>query len=222
MVRVHVICEGQTEEIFVNEVLARGLRERAIHLLPALVGKPGHKGGALTSQRLVVDIRTRLLGDTTAYCTTLFDYYRLPKGFPGREEALREQSTRDKARCICSGLTDFLGQSLGEDAVRRFVPYVQMHEFEGILFSSPVALATGICQPQLVSGLQNIRKLFVTPEDINDGAETAPSKRISKLYPAYDKPLYGSLAAMEMGLDVIRKECPLFNEWVSTLEALPE
>ena len=222
MVRVHVICEGQTEEIFVNEVLARGLRERAIHLLPALVGKPGHKGGALTSQRLLGDIRTRLLGDTTAYCTTLFDYYRLPKGFPGSEEALREQSTRDRARCICSGLTEFLGQSLGEDALRRFVPYVQMHEFEGILFSSPVALATGICQPQLMSSLQNIRELFDTPEDINDGAETAPSKRISKLYPAYDKPLFGSLAAMEMGLDVIRKECPLFNEWVLALETLPE
>ena len=222
MVRVHVICEGQTEETFVKEVLSKGLRGRAVHLLPALVGKPGHKGGALTSQRLVGDIRTRLLGDTTAYCTTLFDYYRLTKGFPGREEALREQSTRDRARCICSGLTEFLGQSLGEDALRRFVPYVQMHEFEGILFSNPVAFATGIGQPRLVSSLQAIRELFDTPEDINDGAETAPSKRISKLYPAYDKPLFGSLAAMEMGLDDIRKECPLFNEWVSTLEALPE
>lgn len=222
MVRVHVICEGQTEETFIKEVLSRGLRGRAIHLLPALVGKPGHKGGALTPQRLLGDIRTRLLGDTTAYCTTLFDYYRLPKGFPGRGEALRGQNTRDRARCICSGLTEYLRQALGEDAVRRFVPYVQMHEFEGILFSSPVAFATGIGQPQLVSGLQNIRKLFDTPEDINDGDETAPSKRISRLYPAYDKPLFGSLAAMEMGLDVIRKECPLFNEWVSTLEALPE
>lgn len=220
MVRVHVICEGQTEETFVKEVLSRGLLSKNIYLSPALVGKPGQKGGALTPQRLLRDIRLRLLGDTTAYCTTLFDYYRLPRGFPGREEALGEQFARNRARCICSGLTEFLRPALGEEAVRRFIPYVQMHEFEGLLFSSPIALATGISQPQLVSSLQAIRASFDTPEDINEGAESAPSKRITNLYPAYDKPLFGSLAAMEMGSDVIRKECPLFNEWVLTLETL--
>ena len=47
MIRVHVICEGQTEEMFVNELLAPAMLPKGIQLIPALVGKPGHKGNAV-------------------------------------------------------------------------------------------------------------------------------------------------------------------------------
>ena len=84
MIRVHVICEGQTEEMFVNEILAAEFYPKGIYLVPALIGKPGHKGGNLKYGRLLSDVRARLLGDATAYCTTFFDFYGLPEDFPGK------------------------------------------------------------------------------------------------------------------------------------------
>ena len=70
MTRVHVICEGQTEEMFINEVLYEVFASKGICLIPALIGKPGHKGGNVKFERLLIDVRARLLGDTSAFCTT--------------------------------------------------------------------------------------------------------------------------------------------------------
>jgi hypothetical protein len=220
MIRVHVICEGQTEEMFVNEVLSDTLRTRGLYLVPSLVGKPGHKGGALRLGRLFTDVRARLLGETKAYCTTFFDFYGLPSDFPGKREAHALPGAREKARCILDALTEYFRAELGDDPLRRFIPYVQMHEFEGLLFSDTSAFARGINQTALTGPLQTIRSAFGSPEDINDNPVTAPSKRIVKLFPGYEKPLHGSLAALEMQLDAIRRECPLFNEWIERIEGL--
>ena len=221
MVRVHVICEGQTEETFVNEVLRVPLRQRGVELHPSLVGKPGKKGGALQPARLIFDIRNRLLGDKTAYCTTLFDFYRLPAGdFPGRTEAMARSNSTDKATCLLEKISAAVRRDVGDDAMRRFIPYVQMHEFEGLLFSNATSFARAIGQEDIAVPFQRIRDAFASPEDINDDAASAPSKRISNLFPSYEKPISGSLAAMEIGLATIRSECPQFHVWLTRLEAL--
>ncbi|CAN7473910.1 DUF4276 family protein [Pseudoduganella sp. LjRoot289] len=220
MIRIHVICEGQTEEMFVNEVLADVFLIRGICLIPALIGKPGHKGGNFKFERLLTDVRARLLDDKTAYCTTFFDFYGLPEDFPGKEKAKGKNGISQKADCLLSVLTEKLRTKLGDGALRRFIPYVQMYEFEGLLFSHPEKLAKGINQNNLSGALQKIRDAFDSPEHINNSPVTAPSKRIEELYSAYDKPIHGSLAAIEIGLDVIRKECGRFDEWLKRLEAL--
>jgi len=101
----------------------------------------------------------------------------------------------------------------------RFIPYVVMHEFEGLLFSDCTKLGSGIGRPDLVPHFQKIRDSFTTPEEINDSSETAPSKRLLKLVPGYEKPLLGTLAALEIGLDAIRSACPHFHSWLNRLEA---
>ena len=89
-----------------------------------------------------------------------------------------------------------------------------------LLFSHPKKLAQGINQANLSAPLQTIRNAFDSPEEINNSFDTSPSKRIGKLYPAYDKPIHGSLAAIEIGLDIIRQECQRFDKWLKELEAL--
>jgi len=220
MIRVHVICEGQTEEMFINEVLSDLFNPKGIYLYPSLIGKPGHKGGNIRYERLLTDVRARLLNDNTSYCTTFLDFYGLPTDFPGKQDASTKTKSGNKAACLLSALKDALQADLGEEPLRRFIPYVQMYEFEGILFSDIQALAKGICQEALVPRFNSIRNKFDTPEEINDSPETAPSKRILKLFPEYDKPLHGSLAALEIGLESIRRECPLFDEWLKQIEAL--
>ena len=100
----------------------------------------------------------------------------------------------------------------------RFVPYVVMHEFEGLLFSDPDRFAQSLGKPDLTSGFQAIRAEFQTPEDINDSPDTAPSKRVLNLYQGYQKPLMGTLAMEEIGLDTVRGACPLFDAWIAVLE----
>jgi hypothetical protein len=72
---------------------------KSIYLQPVLIGKPGHKGGNFTFRRLLANIKP-LLGDSEAYCTTLFDFYRLPNDFPGKTQAQSMTSSKDKAHCI--------------------------------------------------------------------------------------------------------------------------
>ncbi len=102
---------------------------------------------------------------------------------------------------------------------RRFIPFVVMHEFEGLLFSDCAAFSRGIGRPDLAAGLQEIRDQFATPEEIDDSLVTAPSKRVEALVPGYEKPLLGVLAILKIGLARIRAECPHFDEWVTRLEA---
>ncbi|MGB2580685.1 MAG: DUF4276 family protein, partial [Minisyncoccia bacterium] len=182
MTRVHVICEGQTEEMFVNEMLSEYFVPKGIYLQPALIGKPGHKGGNFKFERLLIDVRARLLNDKDAYCTTFFDFYGLPEDFPGKQEALGCESAQDKAQRVLDLLSEQLKKKLGDEPLRRFIPYIQMYEFEGLLFSAPDRLAQAIYKPELEAEFQRIRDKFTTPEDINNSPQRAPSKRIKTLY----------------------------------------
>ncbi len=220
MTRVHIICEGQTEETFVNEVLAPHLARHQVYPAAALVGKPGHKGGHVTTARMAFDIKRRLLDDRQAWCTTFFDFYGLDADFVGKAAAAARQSHVEKATVVEAALKKHMTAQTDDTAILRFIPYVQMYEFEGLLFSDPAKMAVGLYQNDLAAQLAAIRSEFGTPEEINDSPHTAPSKRIVELMPDYEKPLHGSLAALEVGLDVIRAACPRFNLWIATLESL--
>ena len=102
----------------------------------------------------------------------------------------------------------------------RFIPYLQLHEFEGLLFSDPAAFARGVGRLDLSDAFRAIRQVFATPEDINNDRRTAPSKRIEVAYPAYQKVTGGTLAAQAVGLPAMRRECPRFGRWVDRLVAL--
>jgi len=222
MTRIHVICEGQTEETFVNEVLAAPFALKQISLCSTLIGRSRHKGGNLKFDRLLYDVRARLLSDRSAYCTTFFDFYRLSDDFPGRKAAQSQLDISRKAACVSDELRAALLRHIDDEAMRRFVPYVQMYEFEGLLFSSPEKFAQGVGRLDLADDFRKIRDAFGSPEEINDSPETAPSNRVKKLYPGYEKPAGGTLAALEIGLDCIRESCRLFDAWLAKLEMLPK
>jgi hypothetical protein len=120
-------------------------------------------------------------------------------------------------KAIQDNLESEMGKRLNP---KRFVPFVVMHEFEGLLFSDCAAFSNGIGQPNLEVEFRAIRDQFPTPEDINDSPVTAPSKRVAALVPGYQKPLLGTLAVLEIGLARIRAECPHFNAWLEKLESL--
>ncbi len=222
MIRVHVICEGQTEEMFVNDMLQPILQPKEIFLIPSLLGKPGHKGGNVKIERVINDVRMRLLGDKTSYCTLLIDFYGISPKFPGYEEATHLNQHDAKSQTLLQKMCDAIEAVVGHEAMRRFIPYVQMYEFEALLFSDPRAFAASIGRPNLAERFATIRSEVGCPEEINDGLFTAPSKRIQGAFPEFEKPIHGTFGALEIGIDKIRTECPLFSNWLSAIESLPD
>ncbi len=173
MARMLVHVEGQTEEVFVNNVLAPHLCGVGYTSVSArLVGNARqrrHRGGIRSWDAVRRDILTHLQSDQATFATTMVDYYGLPHTWPGREEAGRgaRLSSRDRARTVERAIVLDIGMATGDTS--RLVPHVVMHEFEGLLFSDPDRFARSLGRPDLVPEFRAIRQEFETPEDINVG-----------------------------------------------------
>jgi hypothetical protein len=220
MTRVRVVVEGPTEEAFVNRVLAPVFWPRETYLTPIIVGVPGHKGGRTEYARVKKDVLLHLREERPSYCTTMIDLYGLGKGFPGTPFPATLANIEKVARIEQAIAQDILATAPDLRPDVRFLPYLQLHEYEGLLFSDPTAFANSIYQPNLTGPFQTIRSQFATPEDINDNPDTAPSKRVLQLHPSYRKPLDGTRAAQAVGIARMRQECPHFDGWLRRLEAL--
>ncbi|MGO9271928.1 MAG: DUF4276 family protein [Terriglobia bacterium] len=220
MKRVWVVVEGQTEEAFINQVLAPVLWPRAVYLTPLMLGAPGHKGGHTTYARVKKDIVVQLKQDREAYCSTMLDFYGLGKGFPGMPLPASLPNIEKVVRIEQAVMQDIVADVPDLRPDVRFLPYLQLHEYEGLLFSDPEAFAEGISQEHLAGQFRAIRDQFPTPEDIDDDPSTAPSKRVLKLYPSYSKRLDGPRVAQGVGIETMRRECPHFRAWIERLEAL--
>jgi hypothetical protein len=228
MARLLIHVEGQTEEDFVNEVLRDHLISKGYESVGArIVGNSRLKRrrrGIRPWPSVRKDIINHLREDSMCIATTMVDFYGLPKvghgAWPGRDLA-GGRPAEHKASCVEEALLQNLIEKMGAGFYpERFVPFVMMHEFEGMLFSDCEAFGRGIGQPQLAATFRRVRDSFQTPEDINDSPDTAPSKRVEAIVPGYEKPLFGTLAVLEIGLGRIRSECPHFAEWLGNLESL--
>ena len=218
--RLNIIVEGQTEETFVRDLFRGHLANVGVYAVARCVvtgrkhGKT-YRGGMTTYAKARRDIRRWLLEDPSAYLTTMFDLYKLPPDFPNLNQAKVLHDPCERVRQIEAAMaTDIQSQ--------RFIPYVQLYEFEGLLFSNVqiVDRILSIHNSSQLAALEEIHTQFRTPEEINDGETTAPSKRLKSLYPGYDKVTYGPRIAQRIGLDTLRQECPHFDDWVSKLETL--
>lgn len=218
MIRLNVTAEGHAEEQFVNQILRPHLLPLGIYAnVRRLRTSKGHRGGYTNFAKAEFDIKQWLKEDPTAWHTTLIDVYGLDNHFPGFEETRLLRPYNRVAQ---------LEQAFGERINHhRFIPYLQLHEFEALLFANP-ALTESWLQldhPELpTGGLMKIRQAYQTPEEINDSPQTAPSKRILSLCAGYNKIADGILILKDVTLPALRQECPHFNEWVMKLENLTE
>ena len=230
MARILIHVEGETEESFVNEILRDHLyRQGFTNVSARLVGNArqrDRRGGIRAWSAVRKDIIHHLREDSASLATTMVDYYALPqsgeRAWPGRAEA-GALPFPQKAATVENALLEDLCQEMGGNFnSNRFIPFVMMHEFEGLLFSDCERFGRGIGRPELTVHFQAIRDQFTSPEEINDSPQIAPSKRLISLVEGYEKPLLGTLAVLEIGLDPIRRQCPHFDGWVSRLEAWPQ
>lgn len=215
-----VIVEGQTEETFIKELLNPYFLDHNIWITPTVIntkiekGGNNFKGGLTTFDHLERDAR-KLLKDRTQYVTTLVDYYGLPKDFPELGRLKKENWSSIE---IAKNLEHHLGEAFKN---HRFIPYLQLHEFEGLLFSEIAGFEMYINRKSEKQQLEKIVSEFSNPEEINDSPHTAPSKRLISIFPGYEKLFWGTQIASEIGIEKMLEKCPHFREWINKLIALP-
>lgn len=225
MARLYLFAEGQTEQTFADTVLKPHLANFGVYMHnPVLIAharKKGkvHRGGGrnfLTMQNDIIRFLKQESG-SDVFFTTMIDLYALHNEFPGTEEA-------DQLRHLPYERVKLLEKSWAETTGdRRFIPFIQLHEYEAYLFSDASQLGFFYDNADTKIAILNaIADDAGSPELINDGPHTAPSKRIIAQFPEYQhgKTTVGPQAAELIGLGTIRAKCPHFSEWVSNLEGL--
>lgn len=214
MRRLIVICEGPTEQEFCNVVLAPHLEKFDIEVVAPVVKKSN--GGIVPWTSLRPQIMNHLR-ENGAIVTMLVDYYGIKEhyNFPGWVESLGIVNKQERIHF----LIERMKEDIPEDMRYRFIPYIQLHEFEGLLFSDIMAFKESFDESEAnLYEIESVMTQFDSPEDINNSPATAPSKRLIAAIPGYNKIVYGSILAELIGIEKIRRKCPLFDEWISTLE----
>jgi hypothetical protein len=216
--RLYVLVEGQTEESFVKSMLAPHLASFELEVRAIIVESSRdahgrkHKGGGHWAHWLR-DLK-RLTGEQDGRFTTMFDLYGLPRDFPGLRATASITDTSLRAEALETAMATAVGDW-------RLIPYLQRHEFEALVLCVLDQLAE-LLEAEDIAGLEKLRAAIgmAAPEDVNDGKETAPSKRLKNFIPGYRKNLHGPLTLEAGGLTILRKRCPRFGDWVARLEGL--
>ena len=220
MTRLIILAEGPTEIQFVDRVLAPHLYKFGYTFINPVPAGERRSGGVSRWGPVHREILNFLKEASDVWVTTMVDYSGMLKSWPGRREAAGMQTVGEKANPVEQAMMACVKGSLENFYPVRFVPNVTMHEFEGLLFSAPTALADAIGYPNLAPQFENILKEWGPPEEINASHDTFPSRRIKVLVPRYRKVADGVAAAQQIGLARMRQQCPLFNQWVKKLEGV--
>lgn len=218
MKRIVIICEGQTEQEFCSKMLSNHLSSYDVFIQAPRI-KRSH-GGIVHWDQLKKQVELTLRTEPQSFVTTLIDYYGLydKYKFPGWDEAETIADKNERMDFLESQMKADIDESLRH----RFIPYLQLHEFEGLLFCKADVFTQLVPERELV-GLQELEKVIAqnpNPEMINNTRETSPSHRLERIIAGYHKIVYGNILAETIGLPTIRTKCPRFNHWLTTLESL--
>jgi len=217
-----MLVEGQTEEEFAKQILASHLQGFGIWVYPIVVetsrdasGRKRRGGGHWKHWKRDL---VRLVGQqagSDVRITTMFDLYGLPEDFPGLAEHAANTNTLARVNALETAMAEAVNDP-------RFIPYIQRHEFEALVLAALNELKTFLDGRDDLVGVDELMAIVraTAPEEINDGAQTAPSKRLETHVPGYRKSVHGPLAVASTGLVALRTACPRFGTWVTRLEAL--
>ncbi len=216
MRHLHILCEGQTEEILARDVIGPDFAAADVRVTQSIfttkrpAGGPALKGGLSIWPKLKHELLLLLRDSSTTVLTTMFDYYAFPADAPGMADR-PHGSPYDRVRYVESALLKAIDH-------KRFLPNLTLHEIEAWVLADCGRLGEVMGEPGPAAELERIVRLEAGPELVNDGIDTAPSKRIMSAYPRYAKTIDGPLVIADASLDVIRRSCPHANDWLQEIE----
>jgi hypothetical protein len=145
--RLHLVLEGQTEEVITREVLKPYL-ESVGWLVSFSVIKtrrpasgPAQRGGVSSWPHIERDIRRLLRDRSITTVTTLLDYYAFPREAPG-------MASRPEGDAVTrvKHVEQALAATIGDD---RFLPNLVLHEIEAWVLAAYEQLGSLYEDPRL-------------------------------------------------------------------------
>ena len=198
--------------IFAPHFAATGVRvTKSIFTTKHPAGGPAFKGGLSKWPKLEPELRRLLRDSSTTVLTTLFDYYAFPADAPGMADR-PNGSPYERVRHVETALAKAIRD-------RRFLPNLVLHEIEAWVLADCRRLGEVMGDRAPAAELERVVQLESGPELVNDGTDTAPSKRIMRAYPQYIKTIDGPLVIADASLDAIRQQCPHAHDWLRQIEA---
>ncbi|MHB9142989.1 MAG: DUF4276 family protein [Paludibacter sp.] len=210
MKRLIIIVEGQTEEEFVNQVLAPYFITKGIlSVVPIKIATSStSKGGFVNYQHLKNDVLKRIR-ESDIIISTFVDYFRMPTSIPNYAVCQHPGNVDDRIACLEKAIATDIN-------FPNFIPYIQKHEFEALLFSSSKGFES-LYAEDVISETASVIAEYQNPEDINSRPEFAPSKRLISIMGSYEKVFEGNMIALEVGINTMLEKCPRFRNWVEKL-----
>lgn len=208
MKRLVFIVEGDTEIILVQNLIVPYLLglgfENSMHAQTIITNRKQHKKGGVTGYEKYKNEITRTLAQGNVIITTMIDFFRLPNDFPGY--------TNDSLQI--NHIENSISKDFGYN--ENFIPYIQRHELEALMFSNRDGFELVIDDYKKLQEIDLILNQYNNPEDINNNPETSPSNRLKKIF-NYDKTGDGVLIFEMIGIEIIIEKCPRFADWVNKI-----
>ena len=221
MKRLFIVVEGETEERFVKSVLYPPFinQEIKIEAQQWITNRKLGTAGGGRNFDLIANHIGRLISkykhDKEVYLSVMIDLYAFPKQGNTVYDAdvIKLPTSKQKVELLQKKMADRF-------QYQNFIPYVQLHEFETLLLCKPQALLLFYTDKLKEVELLKAEIGNKHAEEINETTEGAPSKRIIKYFPKYEKQkrTAGVLTAENIGLPYLREKCLHFNNWVTKIE----
>lgn len=221
MKKIFVVTEGQSETNFVEKVMAPYFYGRCVLIANTVITKTDskrgkvYKGGVVNYEQIRNTLSKTLANSSKnkdSYVTTMFDFYRLPTDVPGVVDTEKVNDPYEKVELIERAI-----QKAERYNKEFFFPYIELHEFEAMLFTDIGKLEEAYFEYDLTA-LKECVKVQSNPELINGGVETAPSKRIINCISCFDKANIGVDVLGKIGVENIARKCRHFSEWMKRIE----
>ncbi len=218
MRNLYFIVEGETEEEFVKRLLMPYLYGRglACHIQAILIYMSGGGHGHNNTEHFLNTIEPVLYEKGEPVITSLLDFFRFPCKQPAFVACAAQPTAVGQVACLQAALFAAVQQ------IRPypfFIPYIQLHEFEALLFADDVGHE--LHDPGIRAAVAAVIADFPSPEEINSRPEYAPSKRLETIYNAHNQRYRKVADAVDVveliGMDRLLDRCPQFKAWVERL-----
>ena len=217
MKRLVIIVEGETEESFVNNILCPYFCSKGLYNTIQCF-KTKHSPGGISKYSYIKKDILNTIYEKDVVVSMMIDFYRLPLDFPGFSDLKATQTHQEQANLLEARIKKDLEDSQ-KQLFENFIPYIQLHEFETLVFASINGIDSLFERSEIdYKGLMNVIQQYPNPEDINNHPDTAPSVRLKKLIPGYNKVLHGIDIINTVGMNELLEKCPRLKVWVESME----
>lgn len=208
MKRLVFIVEGDTEILLVEKTImpylyAKGI-SNPINCQTITTNRKQHKKGGVSTYGKFRNEVERTLSQDNVIVTSLIDFFKLPTDFPGFTTNSHQISKMEEAIHL-----DFASNP-------NFIPYIQRHEVESLMFSNREGFELVMDDDKELQQVDAIMQKYPNPEDINNSPQTAPSKRLAKIF-NYDKTNDGEMIFEMVGMEAMLDNCPRFAAWIKKI-----